>query len=456
MIHAPRSLNAAMTQRTPRSTLLALLATALFAPGTARAIAPDTRPLPQETAAREPRVFEVKAGDSWESLATTVAAGDEIVLLDGVHRSATLTGLRGSADRPIVIRSAERSKLAEIAPDREGLKLVNCRHVRIERLVVRNARRAGLVIESTAPGASEHIDVVDTLVVSVEGLVEQCGLLVLGASDVRVQRCRFENCRGSALRVERSARLDVRRVQIRNAREGDAGVLLLGDCDELAFDDLWIGGPFATALSIGAKDAPPEGERVAPMRLPEPVRGPQPAAPSTPTEPAPEAASPPRAASEQAEAGAVATPRARIRTASFTNILARGATRMVELGSCEAVRVSNSTFLDAREEFFRIVRVPKDRPAAEVRFHDNLLAWEPGTLKRFASVIEGASDRGLRLGPNLWWSNELPAALPLLGPEGQPFPGAPDVPQTIDVDPDLDDFGRPRREEAKLFGRNTT
>lgn len=444
-----------MIHRRPQLVPTALLAAALLAGGAVAAGDLAPRGPTQDAAVREPRVIEVKAGDSWESLATTAAAGDEIVLLEGLHRAVTLTGLRGTAQHPIVIRSRERNKLAEIAPEREGLKLVDCQHVRIERIVIRNARRAGIVIESTAPGTpagtSGNIEILDTLVVSVEGLVEESGLLILGASDVTVRRSRFENCKGSAMRIENATRLTVQRVQVRNAREGEAGVLLLGDCDELAFDDLWIGGPFATALSIGVKDAPKEGERVAPIRLPEPVRGPQPAGATPPTRSAPPA-TPPASAEP-----AVASPaRARVRDVTFANVMARSAARMFELGSCSGVRVSNSTFLDPRDEIFRFVRVPKERPPAELRFFDNLVAWAPGTLERFSSLVEGATDQGLRLGPNLWWSNELPAALPLLGPEGRPFPGVSDVPQTIDIDPDLDDRGRPRQEDAKLFGRNAT
>lgn len=424
-----------------------------------QSIRPSTPPAKPEG----PRRIEIRAGDSWAPAAAAAQPGDEIVLLDGVHRSATLEGLRGSATQPIVIRSAERTKLAEIAPDREGLKLVDCSHVRIERIVVRNARRAGIVIEASARGRSSGIEVSDTLVVSVEGLVEQAGILVLRADDVTIRRSRFENCKGSALRIEDSTRVRAERLQVRNTTGGDDALLLLGDCDELAFDDLWIAGPFSTALSIGTKDAPREGEPVAPIRLPEPIRGPQPdgradAEPrdaGAPPDARPSGAPPSEAPPETAQASdPPRAPRARVRDASFTNILVRGAMRAVEIGSCAAVRIGNSTFIGPREEVFRFVRTPKERPAAELRFHDNIVTWPPGSLKRFSTLVEGASDSGLRLGPNLWWSEELPAALPLLGPEEKPFPGTVDVPQTVDIDPDLDDRGRPRREDAKLFGRS--
>jgi hypothetical protein len=407
-----------------------------------------------------PRRIEIKAGDNWATAASAAQPGDEIVLLDGVHRSATLEGLRGTATQPIMIRSADRTKLAEIAPDREGLKLVDCRHVRIERILVRNARRAGIVIEGSAHGEASQIEIADTLVVTVEGLVEQAGILVLRAEGVTIRRSRFENCKGSALRIEDSSRVRAERVQIRNTAGGEDALLLLGDCDELAFDDLWIAGPFSTALSIGTKDAPREGEPVAPIRLPEPIRGPRPEGRADADSPA--VSAPPEARPSEAPPATTrasdepTTPRARVRDASFTNILVRGAVRAIEIGSCTAVRIGNSTFVGPRDEVFRFVRPPKERSAAELRFHDNIVAWAPGSLKRFANLVEGASDSGLRLGPNLWWSEELPAALPLLGPEEKPFPGTVDVPQTVDIDPDLDDRGRPRREEAKLFGRSTS
>jgi hypothetical protein len=77
-------------------------------------------------------------------------------------------------------------------------------------------------------------------------------------------------------------------------------------------------------------------------------------------------------------------------------------------------------------------------------------------LRRFNSVAEGADSTGLLLGPNIWWSNELPSALPLLGPAANPFLGTLEVPQTINLDPDLDDRNRPLRSEAKLYGRKSS
>ena len=94
-----------MIHRRPQLVPTALLAAALLAGGAVAAGDLAPRGPTQDAAAREPRVIEVKAGDSWESLATTAAAGDEIVLLEGLHRAVTLTGLRGTAQHPIVIRS---------------------------------------------------------------------------------------------------------------------------------------------------------------------------------------------------------------------------------------------------------------------------------------------------------------------------------------------------------------
>ncbi len=413
------------------------------------------------TALAHAETYEVKAGDSWEALADKLVAGDEIVLLEGVHRPAILSGLEGTREQPIVIRSWARSKLAEIAPDREGLKLVDCRHVRVERILVRNARRAGIVIEGSAPGRCEGIAVHDSLVVGVAGLAEQAGVLVSGAADVEIQRSRFDECRGSAVHLENARAVRAERLQMRAQKECTFGILLLGRTTDVEFNDAWIAGRMQTAVSIGVKDAPVRGEPTAPIRLPEPVRGPRPTDEGAATPPqegaTPPATSPAAATDAPEQRDDDAPPKAaRVENATFTQLLIHSAPRAFEFGSCALVNIGNSTIVDPTESVFRLVRVPKEVPAAGVRFHDNLVAWTPGRLKEFTSVIEGAETSGLRLGPNIWWSNELPAALPLLGPEENPFQATIEVPQTIDLDPDLDDRSRPLEERAKFFGRNPT
>jgi len=142
-----------------------------------------------------------------------------------------------------------------------------------------------------------------------------------------------------------------------------------------------------------------------------------------------------------------------VRDAMFERLLVRDTDHAFEFGSCEGVTIANSTVVDASASIFRLVRPAKGQPGASVRFRENIVTWEVGALRQLVAPVEGTPTAGLRLGPNIWWSRELPSALPLLGPQDNPFQGTLEVPQTIDIDPDLDDRSLPRTEAAKMFGR---
>ncbi len=403
--------------------------------------------------------YEIKPGDDWAALGPKLVAGDEIVLLEGMHRPAQFSAIAGTREKPIVIRSIAKNKLAEIGPDREGLKLTDCAHVRVERLLIKNARRAGVVIDSTVEGASHDIDIRDVLVIGVAGLVEQAGILALDTDRLEIRRSRFENCRGAALHLEQTNELTVELVQIKSdLKDGSAyGVLIVGECNGLAFNDVWIAGSIQTGASIGARDAsrhvsagpavPAFPELRTPLNPAEPVPAPAPV-PSTLEDPV--SSTPP----STRESGAKLPPL--VHNATFENLLVRGADCAFEFGSCDGVTISSSTIVNPSEEVFRFPVAPTDHSGAAVRFRNNIVCWMPGGLRRFNSVAEGADSTGLLLGPNIWWSNELPSALPLLGPAANPFLGTLEVPQTINLDPDLDDRNRPLRSEAKLYGRKSS
>jgi hypothetical protein len=343
--------------------------------------------------------------------------------------------------------------------------LTDCAHVRVERLLIKNARRAGVVIDSTVEGASHDIDIRDVLVIGVAGLVEQAGILAIDTDRLEIRRSRFENCRGAALHLEQTNELTVELVQIKSdLKDGSAyGVLIVGECNGLAFNDVWIAGAIQTGASIGARDAsrhvsagpavPTFPELRTPLNPTAPAPAPVPVpVPSTPEDPV--ISTPPSTRPSARESGAKLLPL--VQNAALENLLVLGADCAFEFGSCDGVTITSSTIVNPSEEVFRFTVAPTDHSGAAVRFRNNIVCWMPGGLRRFNSVAEGADSAGLLLGPNIWWSNELPSALPLLGPAANPFLGTLEVPQTINLDPDLDDRNRPLRSEAKLYGRKSS
>jgi hypothetical protein len=367
-------------------------------------------------------VHEVHPGDDWSRLADRIKPGDEIVLAEGEHVPATFTGLRGEPTRPIVIRPALAGKLAEIRPDREALKLVDCSHVRVERILVRNARRAGILVESSVPGASRDIGLADVLVIGVKGLAEQAGVVIRESSEVGILRSRFENCAGSGILIENSDGVTVDSIQIiaRKNAPMQAGVAIAGACERPSVLRVSVSGQVDTAFEIGRK---------APERL---------AVGSAPPASAP--------------ADAPSTKRAAVRNLVITESRSRGSARAIDFGSCEECVVRSSTFLDSREEVHRVAPPPTGYSTGSLRFTDNLVAWEPGVLRRLASIEPGGEAARFVFGPNLWWSSELPVALPRIGVEGTIFTGTIDAAQILDVDPVLDNYGYSTSERSRGFG----
>jgi len=406
-------------------------------------------------------IHEVKPGDDWSSIGPKLRPGDEIALLEGVHVAAAFEGLVGEADKPIVIRAMDAKSLVQILPDREGIKLVDCRHVRIERIAVRNARRAGIVVEGTEPDRSADIAIRDVYVLGTNGLAEQAGILVSRTSRLDLRRSRFDNCTGAAIHLESVEGVTGEMLQLRTSVPVRAqfGLLAVGDCRDLDFNEVWIAGDFGIGISLGAKDALARRARdrtVADVPQPASVRpGREP--PPRPDDKDSESKSDRDGAETQTDAAQ--TPEVkqpRVRAASISQCMIRGVGSALELGSCELVTIRNCSIVEPASEIFVLVRPPKGRAPLQASFRENVVIWRAGSISRFATIVAGTDASGLRLGPNIWWSHELPSALPLLGPEPQFFPGTLDVPQTIDLDPEMDALGRIQKPEARMFGRTSS
>lgn len=410
-------------------------------------------------------LYRIRAGDDWSRLGPKLTAGDEVILLEGTHLPAQFDGLAGTAEKPIVIRSEDKGKLAEIAAEREGLKLTNCSHVRIERIYVKAARRAGIVIDATGQGRSTDIAIHDTLVVGVRGLVEQAGLLAISTDGIDIQRSRFDGCEGAGCRFENSSGISAARLQIKalTKEPPDFGIVFLGECSEIQCDDIWIAGNMETGISLGAKDAPRAPRTPRPLPIPSPALPPRAgeegaAKPDAGAREGGETATPP-AVEKPSEVPVGAKPEADKSTAAFcsnanfTNVFIRGTSRALEIGSSSAVQFASSSIIENTDEVIGLVAAAAGRKPANLRFRDNLVVWKPGALRRLVGVPDGTPAAGLVFGSNIWWSRELPSALHLLGPVENPLHGTLEVPQTYDLDPELDGRSRPTVEAAKMFGR---
>ena len=105
----------------------------------------------------------VRAGHPWDRLANQVKPGDEIILMPGVHRPTTLTGLTGTKDAPIVIRGLDPKAPVTIEAERYGLRLRDPYGVRLANLRIVGARINGIIIEDTRADVVEATAVRDRI-----------------------------------------------------------------------------------------------------------------------------------------------------------------------------------------------------------------------------------------------------------------------------------------------------
>lgn len=365
----------------------------------------------------------VRPGEDWSNLGPKLRPGDRVLLAPGAHIPAAFERVSGSADKPIVIRPVEDGVLAEIEPKREALKLTDCAHIRIERLSIKNARRAGIIIEANRQGASRDISISDVLVSGVGGLAEQSGIVIRGASEVGVRRSRLENCVGAALRIEHAEKITVEECQFfaQAGKPTQSGVAIEGVSSDIAVRRAFLRGPIETGVSIGFENPVFQTDAA------EPARG--------------------TSASRKNDGAPPLVRRVDIIECRFKDVI-----RPLRFGSAEAAVVRQCTFLEPREEVYLLTVPPASFAAVEARFLDNLTVWAPGSLRRLCHAEPNAKPAGLKLGANLWWSKELPAALPSLGNADNPFLGTIETPQTLDRDPQMDDKGYPTAAEAMTFG----
>lgn len=99
--------------------------------------------------------YVISSVNSMEEKARVLKAGDVLNIEKGVYRqSVTLTGLKGSQSAPVIIRG--RGDVLVEASGQDGVFLDDCDYVVLERLAVRNGKRAGIVA-----GNSRHITIRD-------------------------------------------------------------------------------------------------------------------------------------------------------------------------------------------------------------------------------------------------------------------------------------------------------
>lgn len=352
------------------------------------------------------RQFLVQPGQVWQHLVEDIQPGDEVILPAGFHAAQVITGLRGTAEKPVFIRSRDRVPGAVVCSD-QGLVLRNCRHVVIENVLFLQPSNAALTIDadrSDRPGQPWLADVLVRYctVRGSKGGPDQDAIRVNRVAEVRIDSVRIESWNDAAVEVADSSQVLVRAVMTVADKPGanSVGVSVIGDSSRVAVTGCVFNKGVGTGIKIGGRT--------------------------------------------DARAGAPITP---IRNMRVDRCIMEEPATGLEFASAESLTVSRVTIANPSKAMYAVPEA--HGPLFAVLVEHCLGYWSPGTLERFSPHPAQEPAGSVTLGPNLWYSKELPAAWEVIG---QPF-GAQSAAQVTTLDPGLDirDL-RPRNDGTTQFG----
>jgi hypothetical protein len=372
--------------------MIALLG-GLHAIGSAHAI-PLMQGVPPSAPTSPPaKTFTIAPSVAWDLAGESVPPGSVIELPIGVHVTAVLEGLAGSAESPIRIvsaRNGEGRATAIIAGGETGVLLRRCRHVEVDGLVIIGPTRAAIRLEGC-----EDVTLRNLLLARLGPDAEADGIEIVDSKRIAVRSARIDGWSDAAIEVQTSQAVSLSGIEL------------------LAMD----GRRNRVGLQVGAGTSDLSLERFSLRNLPLAIAlGP----------------------TGSGSAGATAATGVRIEKG-----LVQGATVGIEFGAVSDSRIERITMRDCREP---VVVLGSPR---EMRFVGNIVAWDPGRMNAFGRVNDDADASGLLLGENLWWSAELPAAMPLLGG----IPGTATAPQRHAPSPNLDERGVANNPAVATLGR---
>ena len=367
----------------------------------------------------------VRAGSNWQQLQRRLKPGDEIILMPGRHRPATLDGLRGERDRPIVIRGLDPARPSVIHAARFGIRLIDPRHVQLRDLSVRGATIHGILIEGRTnvdalpgPIVLTRVTITDTGPIGSATVDSRHALSIRHMRGVSIRSCHIEGWSGSAIEVVGGREISIRDCTFvgHDDRHQVTGVRLRAGCRGVGIDRCRFTNVGDQGICVGGASQPDEFH--------------------------------PRLAEEDEPDSLFEASRVTITRSTFL-----GGLCAVAFVNCTKAIVRRCTIVRPRRAVVSIRRDQQDPRFAAPRrcaFGGNLVIWEPGDLTSLTHLGPGADISSVVLEENLWWTPGGPAAIKALGA----FPGTFSTPQIVDVDPALDATLRPVTAAAGHFGAN--
>jgi hypothetical protein len=357
-------------------------------------------PQPYSAGARQ---FLVQPGQVWSHLLEDVAPGDEIVFAPGFHLAQKVTGLRGTKEKPIVLRGRDAFPGA-VGCAGYGWHLERCGNLIIENMSFLNPGDAGMLVDGggpagQAPGDLWRADIVirNCTFTGTRGTGEQDAVRVRACVDVTLDALRVDGWDDSAIELDDARRVIVRGLMaaptqgLRNAH----GVRVRGRSAEVLVTGAAFNAGTGTAIAVGS-----------PGRDAWPVE------------------------------------RTRVERCIFD-----GVGTAIAMANVRELAFARSTVNEPTAAVWSVD--PDAGIVSDVSIDRLLVSWTPGALRAFSPHPDRVPPTAITLGDNLFHSAELPDAWSVLG---APF-GVVQGTTTVDEAPMLDPATlRPRNPVAGKFG----
>jgi hypothetical protein len=377
----------------------------------------------------------VKGGDDWEKLAARIRPGDEIILMPGRHLDADFDQLIGTSKKPIVIRAADEKNPPIIEAQREGIRIKKASFVTIRDLTIvggtvsgitlgdgiepaRMAAKAGNgeeFVPPPQPGAGDAAQealggvlIRNVTIAKVGPRGQRHAISVSGLEGVRIEECLIEGWGGSGVEIIACRDVSISRCQFRGLRDHGQmhGIRVRAGSERVHIERCRFENAGERVICLGgASDL-------------EEFRTPQ-----------------------SFEAARVNVERC---------IILGGGCTVTYLHADDCV-VRSNTIVGPKHCVMALLHEQKDpRFTAGNRnvFGINIAVWEPGTLRTLAEISPKADVSKFVLEENIWWSGETRDKIEKLGP----LPGKHQMPQRLDLDPQLNAELKPGEPSLQGFG----
>ncbi len=362
----------------------------------------------------------ISPGGDWQQLASRIRPGDEIILMPGRHRPAAFESLVGTPDQPIVIRSVDPARPAEIVAEREAIRITRASHLVIRDLIITGGTISGITIGSSDYNPQQpdvNIQIRNVRITRIGPRGQRHAIALMNINHITIEQCSIEGWGGSAVELvacEDAVIEDCRFVGLEEHSQFN-GVRVRAGSMRVSIDGCHFERAGERAICVGGASDLNEFRRP-------PAKD---AKPGTHFE----------AVNVQVNRCLIISSPCAVAFVNSDNGVVRRST-IVRPRDCAVAVLSEQTD-------------PRFNPGQSNVFGQNLITWQKGENRRMVVLDEAAAPNGLYVEANLWWSPELAQQREKL----DSIPGRIMAPQVTDLDPELNEDYRPMNAAVGEFGK---